>query len=102
MKNVAYEKFFSAVSNPSRLAIIQLLRKKEHSVLDIAARLGFEQSRVSHNLQCLVDCGFVVARQNGKQRLYAVEPRVVAPLLDLIDAHIATYERHLKTCGVLP
>lgn len=97
----SYKEFFKAFSNNTRFEIIKLLRKEEKSVLEIAKNLNFEQSRVSHNLQCLVDCGFVKMRPNGKKRMYSIDNEVVSPLLDLIDKHIKKYENYLKKCEVL-
>jgi len=101
MINNPYKEFFRAFSNETRFEIIKLLREKERSVLEIADILGFEQSRVSHNLKCLADCGFVTSRPNGKKRIYSINQGVIVPMLKLIDKHIEKYESHLKKCGVV-
>lgn len=97
----SYKEFFRAFSNNTRFEIIKLLRKGEKSVLEISDKLGFEQSRVSHNLKCLADCGFVKMKPNGKKRMYSIDNEIVSPLLDLIDKHIKKYENYLKKCEVL-
>ncbi|MEK6946219.1 MAG: metalloregulator ArsR/SmtB family transcription factor [Nanoarchaeota archaeon] len=51
--------FFKAFSNETRLDIINLLKSKPLTVSEICEKTGFEQSRVSHNLRCLQNCGFV-------------------------------------------
>ena len=101
MINNSYKEFFRAFSNKTRFEIIKLLREREKSVLEITDTLGFEQSRVSHNLKCLVDCGFVTSRPNGKKRIYSINQDVIVPMLTLIDKHIEKYENHLKKCRVL-
>lgn len=58
MKETSYKLFFRAFSNKTRSEIINMLRKNPRSVSDIVRKTGFEQSRVSHNLKCLIDCGF--------------------------------------------
>src|SRR5260370_16242095 len=54
-----YREFFRALANPTRFAVVQLLRTEPHNVGQIGEKLGLEQSRVSHNLACLLNCGFV-------------------------------------------
>ena len=69
MKNILYKLFFKAFSNKTRFDIINLLRKGPKHVSDICKELNFEQSRVSHNLKCLEDCGFVNSKWNGKNKI---------------------------------
>lgn len=84
------------------MGIIQLLKGgKPKSVGEICEALGFKQSRVSRNLKCLADCGFVTAEQNGKQRIYSLNKDTVYPMVTLIERHISKYQNHLKRCGVL-
>ena len=54
-----YEMFFKALSNRTRLEIIQFLKEGPKTVNEICDKLKFEQSRVSHNLKRLEHCGFV-------------------------------------------
>ncbi|MBI2581493.1 winged helix-turn-helix transcriptional regulator [Candidatus Woesearchaeota archaeon] len=100
MNELSYKLFFKAISNKTRFEIVTLLRKGSKSVTAICNRLGFEQSRVSHNLKCLVDCGFVNCKYNGKNRVYSLDPEIAA-ILAAIDKHLVKYRGRLKTCGIL-
>ena len=93
--------FFSAFSNPLRMKIVELLRRKKMSVSEIAESLGVEQSRVSHNLKCLVNCGFVKIERNGKFRMYEIDKEHIEPILKHIDEHIKLYREHLKKCELI-
>lgn len=102
MKNVTYRLFFKAFSNETRLEILRLLRNgTSKNVTEIYETLGFKQSRVSRNLKCLADCGFVNVERNGKQRIYSLNRDTIYPMLGLIDRHIQKYQRHLVKCGVI-
>lgn len=96
-----YRLFFKAFSNHTRLEIIQLLRKKPLIVTEICDKTGFEQSRVSHNLRCLVNCGFVKVRQNGNFREYTLDEETIIPIVDLFVKHIQKYKERLENCGVI-
>ena len=96
MNTDLYKLFIKAFSNETRLRIIDLLKSSPRSVSEICKELNFEQSRVSHNLRCLTDCGFVHAKQNGKSRLYSLDKKTILPMIKLIDDHIKSYDEHLK------
>jgi DNA-binding transcriptional ArsR family regulator len=84
--------FFSTLSNPTRLAIIEALVEQPMYVNQIAAELGQEQSMISHNLKHLVNCHFVYVRREGKQRVYTVNHETVDPLMRVVENH------HTKFC----
>ncbi len=93
--------FFRAFSNQTRLEIINLLRKRPLKVMEISKKTGFEQSRVSHNLKCLENCGFVIVSKKGNCREYTLDKKTIVPIVDLFEKHIKKYRRRLKSCGVI-
>ncbi|MBN2330582.1 MAG: helix-turn-helix transcriptional regulator, partial [Candidatus Aenigmarchaeota archaeon] len=83
-------------------SIISLLKRKgPKNVRQICLELGFEQSRVSHNLKSLVACGFVHSEWRGKNKVYALDAEHILPILDEIDKHISRYSERLERCGIL-
>lgn len=100
MKNFSYKLFFKAFANKTRFEIIRALRKNPRSVKQLVKETEFEQSRISHNLKCLIDCGFVENNRKGKQIIYSLNKETVQPLLELIDKHIGKYSKHLVKCGI--
>ncbi len=101
MIKVSYTLFFKALSNDTRLRIIDLLRKGPRNATEIGEALGIEQSMVSHNLVCLINCGFVIANQNGKNKVCSLNEDTVLPLLEIIDRHVEQYGKNLDGCKVL-
>lgn len=101
MKELSYRLFFKAISNKTRFKIINILRHGPKSVTEIYKKLGLEQSRVSHDLKCLTDCGFVHNNKIGKTRIYYLDKKTILPMLKLIDKHIESYSVHLKKCGII-
>ena len=100
MKIISYRLFLRALANHSRLRIVELLRRHPRHVNEIAKDLGLEQSRVSHNLRCLLDCGFVKAEWSNGNKVYTLE-KDIREILGLMDMYITRYESHLRKCGVL-
>lgn len=95
-----YREFFRALSNRTRFVIVELLREKPHFVGEIVEKLGFEQSRVSHSLGCLLHCGFVQWEWQGKNKVYRLHPDLL-PILNAIDKHLTRYAPALESCQVL-
>ena len=95
-----YREFFRALSNQTRFSIVQLLRERPHFVNEMAESLDVEQSRVSHNLACLLNCGFVEWEWNGKNKVYRLNPDL-QPVLAGIEKHLAKYAPALNSCKTL-
>ena len=83
MEQSEYREFFSTLANLSRLAIVQLLRRRSATVTQIAESLGFEQSRVSHSLARLQRAGIVVCRWEDKRKMFHLVEDVAPVLRDI-------------------
>jgi DNA-binding transcriptional ArsR family regulator len=79
---------------------VQLLRTGEYHVGEIAEKLKYQQSRVSHNLACLLNCGFVFSEWRGKNKVYRLNPDIV-PILTGIEKHLVRYTPALDSCRAL-
>ncbi len=84
-------RFFSTLSNPTRLAILEALREGSKNVNQISQSLGLEQSVISHNLKPLVQCGFVFVERKWKEHLYSLNKETMEPLFKLFSFHAQKY-----------
>ena len=80
-------KFFSNLSNPTRLAAIEQLMKKPMSVNELAKSVGQEQSMISHNLKPLLECNFIYLNKQGKKRIYSVNKETISALFKAVENH---------------
>ena len=78
---------FSTLADPSRLRIVEVLRRGEQSVNELVDQLAIHQSGVSRHLHILADAGFVKVRPDGPKRLYSLRSDPFRKL----DAWIAGY-----------
>jgi ArsR family transcriptional regulator len=69
-------KILKAVSDSSRLTIIEILMKKPTHVKPIMEKLNIEPTLLSHHLRVLKKEGIVVSKIEGKWRLYSLAPGV--------------------------
>jgi DNA-binding transcriptional ArsR family regulator len=81
------------LAEPSRRAILDLLREGERPVGELVAQLELSQPAVSKHLRILRDAGLVEARPDAQRRLYRIRPE---PLADL-DAWLEPYRRLWNT-----
>jgi len=84
---------FRGFGDPSRLAIVCHLALGEHKVRELTEHLGLAQSTVSAHLRCLLDCGMVTVRPQGRASVYALAAD--QQILDLL----AAAERLLSATG---
>jgi ArsR family transcriptional regulator len=98
---ISHKLLLRAIANETRFAIISLLKEQPFSVGEICDKLEFEQSRVSHNLKCLLDCGFVNVEHDGRSRIYALDDKTIRPMLQLMEKHVERYKHHLIACRIL-
>ncbi len=75
---------FNAVAEPRRRQILDVIAGSELSVTDLVRRLGLPQPAVSKHLRVLRETGLVVARDNGRQRLYRLNGPALKPVYDWV------------------
>lgn len=69
---------FQALADPTRRAILTLIRQGECAVGEIAADLGLSQQIVSHHLKVLRAAGLVTGTRSGTRHLYQVRTEGLA------------------------
>ena len=75
-------KIFNALSDPTRLEILEFLRINEKCVCEIIPHVGLIQPVVSRHLKILKDCGLVRDRKDGNKRLYSITDRRIFEIID--------------------
>ena len=82
---------FWALSDPTRLRLIDLLReRKEASVGELAAALDSSQQNASKHLAALYAEGFLARRKQGTSSLYWIADQGVLDLCERVCAGIET------------
>jgi ArsR family transcriptional regulator len=80
-------KAFKALSDETRLRILNLLLERECCVCEVMQALQISQARASRNLSALYDAGFLKLRREGLWALYSIDSEGIAACYqDMIDA----------------
>lgn len=81
--------YFQALSEPTRLRILNLLRGGEHNVGFIAQQCGYTAANVSKHLSLLMKQGLVTRESRGNCVYYRIEDPSVYALCDLVCGSLA-------------
>lgn len=83
---------------PSRLSILETLRRGAKTVSEIVSATGLSQPNASNHLACLRDCGLVRSEPSGRWVTYALSDDRVAGLLVLGEEVLADVARGVYEC----
>jgi DNA-binding transcriptional ArsR family regulator len=91
-------KLFRGLGDPTRLSILETLREGEKTTSQIVLETGQSQSNVSNHLACLLDCGLVKNRRQGKNIFYNISDKKVSRILEESDAVLSEIARGIYEC----
>ena len=93
---------FQVLGDPSRHAIVELLRSGERPVGELVEHLSLSQPAVSKHLRVLKEAGLVAARTDAQRRVYRIRPEPfmelevwLAGYRELWNEHLDRLEDHL-------
>lgn len=94
---------FEAIAEPTRRAVLDLLREGERSAGDLVAAFPhLTQPAVSRHLRILREAALVSVRVEAQRRIYALEPARLAIVYEWLNryrlywaAHLTRLEQHL-------
>ena len=91
-------KLFRGFGDVTRLAILESVSDGEKTVTEIAEKLKQNQPNVSNHLSCLLECGLVKGRKEGKNRFYSIGDKRVAKLLKQSDDILTDIADGIYSC----
>ncbi len=94
--------YFKALSEPTRLHLLSLLRERERSVGEMASLTGFTAANVSRHLSFLATQGLVDRQARGTSVYYRISDPAVYKLCDLVCGAVgARVERQARSAPLL-
>lgn len=81
--------YFQALSEPTRLQILNLLRQREHNVGELAQLCGYTSANISRHLAMLTAHGLVAREARGTSVYYRIADESIYALCDLVCGTIA-------------
>jgi DNA-binding transcriptional ArsR family regulator len=87
---------FQALAHPTRVAICEMLQRRELSAGQIIQLLGLEQANASQHLAVLRTKRIVIARKEGNQVFYSLRDRALGEVLDSLRGYFQRYAREAQ------
>jgi len=84
---------YQAIADPTRRAIIGLIAFQPQNVNTIADKFEVSRQAISLHIKILEDCGLLVVRQQGRDRLCEAQ----LDRLSEVDTWVAQYRQHWES-----
>lgn len=91
-------KFFKGLADKSRLNILERLIEEDKTVNGIVEATGLSQPNVSMHLSCLLECGLVERKRDGRQVRYSVATADVKELIGIMRKIVSQHAEDILKC----
>lgn len=91
-------KLFKGFGDPSRLSILEFLSDKPRSVSEIVVETKLSQPNVSMHLACLLDCGLVQRKKEGRNVSYNLSGEEVKEVIKKARKIVSAHSKELFDC----
>ena len=92
-------KLFRGFGDATRLSILESLRNGEKSSSQIVKEVSQSQPNVSNHLACLLDCGLVTNRRQGKNIFYSLRNKKITNMLEETDSILSEIANGIYACA---
>jgi DNA-binding transcriptional ArsR family regulator len=103
VRPLAHPDVFTAIADPTRRRVVDLLREGDRSVTDLASEFAVSIAAISQHLRVLREVGLVKVRQVGRKRFYRLRPAGLRAVHDWVTVYqefwgerFDALEKHLK------
>ena len=83
---MAYEQVLEALADPTRRALFERMRRRPHTVGELAEIAGIRQPTVSQHLRVLREAQLVTDRRDGTRRYYGATREGLAELRRYVES----------------
>jgi DNA-binding transcriptional ArsR family regulator len=98
-KELSIAKYAKALSHPARIAILNLLLKKQSCICgDIVEELPLSQSTVSQHLKELKEAGLIKGDIDGVSVCYCIDEREWKKANSLINSFMELFKENKSDC----
>lgn len=100
-QEIAVDRVFHALGDPTRRAIVEKLSQGPISVSLLAKPFDITLAAVVQHLQILVESGLVHTEKNGRVRTCRIEPKGLSVVEKWIEDRRSLWERRLDRLGAV-
>lgn len=78
---------FSALADPTRCRVVEMLHERARPVHELAAAFDISRPAISRHLKVLKDAGLVVEEKTGRENVYSLQRAELKPMQDWLEKH---------------
>ncbi len=93
---IARRDVYQAIADPTRRAIINMIAAEPHNVNAIAEKFDVTRQAISLHVQILIDCGLIVVKQQGRDRLCEAQLDQLSEVSMWVDQYRQHFEKKLN------
>ena len=90
---------WTALTDPNRRAVLDLLRRRPYAVGELADTLALSQPTTSKHLRVLREAGLVQVLRDAQRRIYAIDPAPLVELDEWLRPYRALWNQSLDALG---
>lgn len=94
--NAIAQHSFRALADPTRRAILQMLRDQDMSIAQVSDNFDMTRAAVKKHLTVLSDGGLIEVHSVGRTRINKINPQGLAPVLDWLSFFDAFWDDRLS------
>jgi DNA-binding transcriptional ArsR family regulator len=100
-KRVEVERVFDALGDPTRRALLEMVRERPQSVSKLVEPLGVSMQAVVQHVDVLEACGLVATEKVGRVRTCRMASEGLDALEEWVRAHRSEWEQRLDGLAFL-
>ena len=87
---------FNAIADPTRRGIMLSLTEERQNVNALAEQFDMSRQAVSLHLKYLQECGVIIVKKEGRERICELELKAVAELADWLEPFKVLWEKRFN------
>ena len=87
---------FRALADPTRRDILRLLRDQDMTIAEVSGNFDMTRAAVKKHLTILSDGGLITVNPRGRERVNAINPMGLSPILDWLSFFDAFWDEKLS------
>ncbi|MBE7173013.1 MAG: winged helix-turn-helix transcriptional regulator [Williamsia sp.] len=92
---------FQAIADPTRRQIIALIARESMNLNAIAEKFEISRPAISQQIKILTECGLVIVRQQGRERICEAQLSALAQVSDWVEQYRVLWEARMDKLGDL-
>jgi len=92
---------FRAVADPTRREIINLVARRSMTPNAVAESFDVSRQAISKHIKILAECGIIVIKQQGRERLCSVQAKQLDEISDWLESFRRIWEQRFDRLDLL-